>query len=203
MALDATKVVYGISRVFREEYDPTGALTVPDPNTNEFGAPGGTWVELGLTQDYLTFRANTDYAEIPADQYPDPVARVLESRDVGLSGNLIEITPANMSYALGFGIVASQAAVGGASPAKGHDRFTLTDEVTEELAAILVDFQNPGNGEFGRVFLPKARPSASVETTFGNRTEATQIPFDYAALPHDGMTPTTVMDMYIYTPALP
>lgn len=198
MTLDGTKVLYGISRIFRDDYDPTGALDVPDPDTNEFGSPGATWEELGLTQDYLTFRANTDYAEIPADQYPDPVARVLESRDVGLTGNLIQITPQNMNYALGFGEVATLAAGVGT---RGFDRFTLTDEVTEELAAILVDFQNPGNGEFGRVLLPKARPSASVETSFGNRTEATQIPFDFAAIPHDGMTPVTIMDMYIYTPA--
>lgn len=196
--MDSSKVVYGISRIFRADYDPTGTLDVPDPDSQTFGDPGDDWDELGLTQDYLTFRANTDYAEIPADQFPDPVARVLESRDVGLSGNLIEITPANMNYALGFGLVESEPAGAGT---RGYDRFTLTDEVTEELAAILVDFQNPGNGEFGRVFLPKARPSASVETTFGNRTEATQIPFDFAALPHDAMEPTTVLDMYIYTPA--
>lgn len=198
MALDGTKVVYGISRIFREDYDPTGVLAIPDPDAQVFGDPGATWEELGLTQDYLTFRANTDYADIPADQYPDPVAQVLESRDVGLAGNLIQVTPQNMAYALGFGDVENEAAGVGT---RGWDRFTLTDEVSEALAAILVDFQNPGNGEFGRVFMPKARPASSVETTFGNRTEATQIPFDYAALPHDGMTTTTVLDMYIYTPA--
>lgn len=198
MALDGSKVVYGISRINRADYDPTGALDIPDPDVQEFGDPGTGWTEMGLTQDYLTFRANTDYAEIPADQYPDPVASVLESRDVGVSGNMIEITAQNMQNALGFGEVETQAAGVGA---RGYDRFTLTDEVVEVLGAILVDFQNPGNGEFGRVFLPKVKPSASVETTFGNRTEATQIPFDFAALPHDGMATTTVLDMYIYTPA--
>jgi hypothetical protein len=202
--LDSTKVVYGISRINRADYDPTGALDVPSPADAPFAdpngeGPGGPWTELGLTQDYLTFRANTDYAEIPADQVPDPVARVLESRDVGLTGNLMQITPQNLNWALGFGQTHTQSASAGVM---GYDRFTLTEDVTEELAAILVDFQTPGNGQFGRMFFPKVRPAASVETTFGNRTEATLIPFDFAAVPHDQMDPITIMDMYMYTPAL-
>ena len=198
MALDSTKVVYGISRIFRQDFDPTGTLDVPDPDTQGFGDPGGSWVELGLTQDFLTFRAAVDYAEINADQYADPVARVLESRDVGLSGNLIEITPQNISHALGFGTVSTQAAGAGT---RGYDRYRMTDDTTEQLAAILADFQNPGNGEFGRVFIPKARPSGSVESAFGNRVEAVQIPFDMAALPDDSREPTVTLDIYIYTPA--
>lgn len=199
MALDSTKVVYGISRVFRQDFDNTGTLDVPDPDAQGKFDPGGSWVELGLTQDFLTFRAAVDYAEINADQYADPVARVLESRDVGLAGNLIEVTPANIENAVGFGTVSTQAAGAGT---RGYDRYLMTDDTTEQLAAVLADFENPGNGEFGRVFIPKARPSGSVESAFGNRVEATQVPFDYGALPDDTRDPAVTIDIYIYTPAL-
>lgn len=199
MALDTSQVYYGVSRIFRDEYDATGAAAdFPDPNTAGKFAPAGTWVELGLSQDNFELRAEVTYGEILSDQLVDPVARPVESRDAGISGNLMEFTPENMQYALGVGTTDTQAPGAGAM---GYSEFVLDDDVSEELAMILVDYERPGNGLFGRLLIPKAKPISSVTTTFGARTAATLIPFDFAALPHSGMATTTTFVFRNYTPA--
>lgn len=198
MALDRSKVIYGTARIFRDDHDPTGTLAIPDPDAQGFADPGGTFNELGLTQDNMELRSNVDYAEIVSDQLIDPVARPAEARDSGITANMIEITPQNLQYALGLGATASVAAGVGT---RGIERFTLDDDVTEELAAILVDFQTPGNGEFGRLFLPAAKPISSITTPFGARTDAVQINADWAALPDTSRDPVTIFVLEQYTPA--
>lgn len=198
MALDTTQVIYGTAHLHRDDHDPTGVLTFPDKDATEFGAPGGTWVELGLTQDNMELRAAIEYAEIVSDQLIDPIARPAESRDAGLTANLIQITPQNIQFALGVGSTASVASGVGI---RGVESYTMDDDVTEQLAAVLVDYQTPGNGEFGRLLIPKAKPISSIATPFGARVEAVQVGADWAALPHTGMTPTTIFELQNYTPA--
>lgn len=198
MALDTTKVVYGVARVFTDTYDSTSAAAMPDPNSADQNAPSGTAVELGLTQDALEFRASVEYAEIMADQLFDAIARPPESRDFGISGNLIEVTPDNMKAALGQGTTSSVAA--GAS-AMGEETIVFTGDISESFTQVFVDFDNPGSGEFGRLWIPKAQPMGQISSTFGNRTEAVQVAFDFAGLPHTAMDPITVAQLDIYSPA--
>lgn len=197
MALDTTKVVYGIARVFVDDYDATGAAEMPDPNTATQNSPSATATELGLTQDALEFRANVEYAEIMADQLFDAIARPAESRDFGISGNLIEITPDNLKASLGQGTTSSTAAT---TEALGEDTIVFTDAVEEAFTQVFVDFDNPGNGSFGRLWIPKGKPMASISSPFGNRTEAVQVAFDFAGLPHTAMDPITIAQLDIYSP---
>lgn len=185
MALETSRVIFGEARLYSVPWNATEGAEFPLATVNALADPGeaydGTnWIGRGYTQDGMGIRMSVDYEGIPADQSLDDLFRVATGRDIGLTTNLIQMTPDNFAVAFGQGEVDTEAPGEGT---RGYNEFKITSTIEERYNSWLLDARVPETGEPYRILVPKGQSIGSVEATFGNRSTAAQIPVDIAALP--------------------
>lgn len=145
MALDATSVVSGRNfRVYQAPVDDDNDCPVVAQNYSDPGDPFGAG-ELGLTQGGLNFSMGLQRGEIRADQLFFPVVRPLQSANLQMVANLMELKPANIKLASGMGTPSTTAP--GVST-RGKNDLLIDDAFSDEYNAYLFGIQQPDTMPF-------------------------------------------------------
>lgn len=165
-----------------------------------FGTPwGSNWVDRGFTQEGIELSMEIDRSEIMVDQLLDPALMPISSRTVKLSGNLAEMTPANLKLGFGQGTITNTAPGSGV---RGHDDWDLSATVEDDYNSWGLDVQSDGDGEAFRIFVPKGLAVGSVTSTFGDPSDNAKVPIEIQALPDTSTTPTRILKVRDIIPAV-
>ncbi len=201
MARDADAVIYGEALCFTDDYVDDGSEDFPDPDTIDYGDEwGGTWTEVGYTQEGITLSISHEYDEIEVDQELDALFTPLTGREMGIEMNLAEFTPANLLLSSGQGATSTVAAGSGTH---GYDQYAITTPDNPQLKNVGVDILHPADNEPVRVIGWKGQPTSDMEAVFGNRADNAQIPISFRLLPDTGTTPSRVLTVRDYITELP
>lgn len=196
---DVTKVVAGRNVILYSE--PWLAANVLPLDTVSWGTTwGGTWVDMGYTQEGIEFELSVDRSEIYVDQEMDAILRPITGRGVVLRSTLAEFTPAHVQLGIGQGAVTSVAAGTGT---RGHDDFDLTSTVADQFNSWGFDVLNPGDNEAIRVIGYRCLATGGMTTGFGKADDNAKIPIEVSALPDSSTTPSRILKIRDISAALP
>lgn len=170
MAVVTTNLIQGPATIYADEF---GATEPAD--TAVASAPGGTFVDLGGTQDGVTLRVTTEWAELEVDQVAETPERRRTKVESVLATNLAEITLENLTRSVNLDpATAISSGVG----------FEAIDIPGGETAldppfyqAIILDGRAP-NAKRRRVIARKCLNTADVESAY-SKGDQTLIPVEF------------------------
>ena len=188
---DQTKIVAGRDYlVYAKAFHATNTLPLDATLWGvAWGTPAGqsgAWVEKGYTVGGLRFSFGVTRTDIRVDQELDPVLRIATGRDLRLTTNLAEITPANLADASGMGAVTA----GG-----GFVDFDIGSAVSEQYKSVGFDIRTPGDGLAFRVIGYRTLTIGNPEVAITPEAPA-QIAFDVAPLPDTSAVPTRIIKIH-------
>lgn len=196
MARSADAIVYGEALLYYDTYVGDGSEDFPDPDTIDYGDEwGGTWTEVGYTQEGITLTISHEYDEIEVDQELDALFLPLTGREMGIATNLAEWTTANLAFATGQGATSTVAAGVGTH---GYNQYAITTPDAPTNYVVGIDVLHPSDLEPVRVIGWKGLPTSDMEAVFGNRADNAQIPVDFRLLPDTGGGSTRVLTVRDY-----
>lgn len=172
MAVTATNLIQGPGTLYTDAFGGTEPA-----DTAVASAPGGSWVDVGATQDGVTLSIEQEYAELEVDQVVDVPGRRLTKRDFRVSTNMAEPTLVNLALALNGGTNGSGGT--GATAYLSYDPAMDTSATQPTYKALLFDGYAP-NGKVRRVIVRKALSVEPVETSY-KKDEQTLFPVTFAA----------------------
>lgn len=201
MALDSTKVLYGRDfRVYKAAWNST--VTIP-PDTISYGTAWGTpsgqtgaWSEVGFTEGGLTVSAEVTRNEIRVDQSLEPIARPASGRDITMSTQMAEFTPANILAATGQGVLTTVAPTTGV---RGHDDIDISSTISDIFLALGFDILH-SDGEAFRFILWKGLPSGAFTGTISPEDKAV-IDLAMQGFPDTSTTPPRILKVRDVSPA--
>lgn len=163
------------------------------------GAMPSPWVESGYVDGGLHFTSSVERAEIRVDQELDPVLRPATGRDIRMTTNIAEFTPANIANSTGQG---STSTVAAGSGTKGHTDWSLTSTIAENYLSIGYDLQHNGDDEAVRVIGYKGQVlgAPTFDFTADNKV---LIPLEVQLLPDTSDSPARIAKIRDIEPALP
>lgn len=172
MPLDTTKVLVGHASIF------TGPENTPLPDDDEgVGIDWDTpWVNVGATEEGVSFIVGTDTQDINIEEQSTPVAILVTRRNVRLTFVLSEDTIEHMKLAYGGGTLVTTAA---ASAVVGKKTLTLSD--TLDRLAVGFEGLNP-HGFFRRVYVPNVLSLADVTTRYRRAADNRQYAVELRAV---------------------
>lgn len=190
-------------KVYTVDWDATNVLPA---NTVNYGTTWGTpsgqsdpWVESGYVDGGLHFTSSVERSEIRVDQELDPVLRPATGRDVRMSTNLAEFTPANIQDATGQGALTT---VAPGSGTKGYTDWDLNSSIAENYISVGFDIQHNGDGQEVRVVGWKGQVLGSPTFDFTADNKAI-IPLEVQLLPDTSATPARIAKIRDLVTALP
>lgn len=179
----------------------SSGVTVLPANTVLWGTGwGGSWVDVGYTQDGLTLTIETETGEIFVDQVEDAMRRPVTGRTIMVETNLAENTLANMQRAVGYGAIATNAAGSGT---RGDDTLTITAGSKPTIYAFGADIQDDESTEAVRFVIYRGQATGSVASTFGMSDANAQVPLQITALPDPTTSPARLLAVRHVIAALP
>lgn len=128
-------------------------------DTVDFGASWGAgWVDIGATENGITLAFNATRASLKIDQSPTAIKRPFTDENLELRTTMAEITPANLLFATGQGVLSTPVAPGVGT--RGHTELIIAGNPIDEYrsfgAEMLMDDQ-----EALRILLPYAVATGS------------------------------------------
>ncbi len=172
MSVTATNLIQGPGTLYTDTF---GATEPAD--TAVASAPGGTFTDVGGTQDGVTLKVEQTYKELEVDQVVDVPGRRLTKRDMQVSTNLAEPTLANLAIVLNGGTVSS-GGTGGTSYS-AYDPAMDTAATQPTYRALLFDGFAP-NGKPRRVIVRKVLSIEAIETAY-KKDDQTLFPVTFGA----------------------
>lgn len=206
MARNPDALVFGEALMFFDAYVGDGSETIPDPDPGgddvQYGDEwGGTWQEVGYTQDGISFTINMDREPIEVDQELDALFLVVTGREIEFNTNMAEFSMDNLEFATGQGTVTTTAAGAGTH---GYTTYEIAGYQADKYYVVGVDILQPSNSLPMRVAAWKGLPVGSVDASFGDRASNAQIPLGIRALPDAGggtINPPRVIEIVQYNAA--
>lgn len=172
MAVTATNLIQGPGTLY------TDTFGVSEPaDTAVASAPGGTWVDVGGTQDGVKLTVAQEYSELEVDQVVDVPGRRLTKRDISVATNLAEPTLVNLGLALNGGTQGSGGT--GGTAYLSYDPAMDGAATQPTYKALLFDGWAP-NGKVRRVIVRKVLSIESIESSY-KKDEQTLFPVTFAA----------------------
>lgn len=201
MALNSSAVLFGRDfRVYKAAWNST--VTIP-PDTIAYGTAWGTpsgqtgaWSEVGYTEGGLTVSAEVQRNEIRVDQSLDPIARPASGRNITMSTQLAEFTPANILASTGQGVLTTVAPTTGV---RGHDDIDISSTITDTYLAVGFDILHSDLEAF-RFILWKGLPSGAFTGTISAQDKAI-IDFAMQGFPDTSTTPPRILKARDVSPA--
>lgn len=190
---DADAVIAGRNfLVYSVEWDDGN--TIP-ADTIAYGTAWGTpsgqtdpWENRGYTEGGLGMSMNLTRSEIRVDQEFDPLTRPITGRNLTMSTNLAEMTPANMQLASGMGEL--PAAVSPLPGVRGHQDLVIGSTLTDEYNSWGFDIRQP-DAEAFRIIAYKALAVGNPSPRFTPDAPAT-IALEVSALVDTSTDPSRV-----------
>lgn len=194
MAFNAASVLYGRDfAVFTVAHSSTNSLPL---NTVLYGTDWATpagqsapWVNVGYTDGGLNFGIEITRGEIRVDQSLDPIARPATGRNMSLTTNMAEFTPANIYAAAGQGTPTTLAA---ASGVRGYNDLDIGPDIVDRFISIGYDIKHPGDLEAFRIVGWKTLPSGGVTGAINPEDNAT-INLAAQCFPDTSTTPNRIL----------
>lgn len=172
MAVTTTNLIQGPATLYADLF---GATEPAD--TAVASAPGGTFTDVGGTNDGVTLKVTQDYAELEVDQIAETPERRLTKVETVISTNLAEGTMVNLARSLN---------LDPATAVTTGTGFTAIDVPGGAIAltgpqyqAIILDGRAP-NGKRRRVIGRKCLNTADVEHAY-TKGDQTLIPVEFTA----------------------
>jgi hypothetical protein len=171
MTVTTTNLIQGPGALYADAFGAT------EPADTAVGsAPGGTFSDMGGTNDGITLTVTTEWAELEVDQIAETPERRRTKVETVIATNLAEPTLENLSRSVNLDPDDISTGVG----------FEALDLVGGELAlnspwyqAILLDGRAP-NGMRRRVIARKCLNTADVENAY-SKGDQTLIPVEFTA----------------------
>jgi hypothetical protein len=138
MPVTATNLIQGPAELFIAPFGTAEPATIST-------APAPAWVDVGGTQDGVTYAVELEFSELSVDQVVDIPGQRITKRVTKVKTNLAEATLANMAIALNE--LAAVVAANKLTPSNGLAAFT------PNYAAILLQGIAPGG--FRRRFIAR------------------------------------------------
>ncbi|HET9234931.1 MAG TPA: hypothetical protein VFP10_12390 [Candidatus Eisenbacteria bacterium] len=171
MAVVTTNLIQGPATLYVDDF---GATEPAD--TAVASPPGGTFTDVGGTQDGVTLRVATEWAELEVDQIAETPERRRTKVESVISTNLAEPTLDNLSRALNVD-------PDGATTGVGFEAIDVPGGSTAldspYYQAILLDGRAP-NAKRRRVIARKCLNTADVESAYA-KGDQTLIPVEFTA----------------------
>lgn len=171
MAVVTTNLIQGPAQLYADDF---GATEPAD--TAVASAPGGTFVDLGGTQDGVTLRVETEWAELEVDQIAETPERRRTKVETIIATNLAEATLETLARAINSDPADIDSGVG----------FEAIDVPGGESAldppyyqAIILDGRAP-NGKRRRVIARKTLNTANFEGSY-SKGDQHVIPVEFTA----------------------
>lgn len=203
MAFDVTKVVAGRDfKVYSTPWAAGNKLPTPAAYGTAWGTPSGqpaAWVESGYTEGGLNFSIEIQRGEIRVDQEVDPVLRPVTGRNMQLSTNLAEFTPANIKASVGQGSLTTVAAGSGT---RGYVDLDISSDVQDNYLSVAFEIKAQGDGEAIQIVGWKTIPTGGVRGTI-SPTAAATIQLQATCFPDTSTDPARIVKMRDIAPALP
>jgi hypothetical protein len=164
MALNIKNLLSGVARFY---IGAAANATTPDVmplDSIGMGVTwGGTWADVGYTQDGVRVMINQTYNAITADQQLNPVLHIRTAVEEQIQTTLIESTLDNIKFITGRGTIATTAASG--TPARGNRELTLAASNALQYVALGFEGQAPPNDKAlpRRIMLPLCLATGNVE----------------------------------------
>lgn len=203
MAFDVTKVVAG--RDFKVYTVPFSTTNTIPADTVLYGTAWGTpagqsaaYVESGYTDGGLNFSIEITRGEIRVDQEVDPVLRPVTGRNMSLSTNLAEFTPANIKSATGQGTVTTVAPGAGV---RGHVDLDISGTITDTYLTVGYDVLAQGDSEALRIIGWRTQPTGGVRGTI-SPTAAATVQLAATCFPDTSTSPARIVKFRDVTPAV-
>lgn len=150
MSVTATNLIQGPAELWIAPFGTAEPATIAT-------APGAGWIDVGGTQDGVTWAVEMEFAELSVDQIVDIPGQRMTKRATKLKTNLAEATLANLAISLNE--LAASVAVNKFSPSNGIAAFT------PNYAAILCRGLAPG-GFRRQIVLRKSLQTGNVESSY-------------------------------------
>lgn len=163
MPVTATNLIQGPAVMYVAPFgtaEPAAVATVP----------GAGWVDIGGTQDGVTYAVEVEFSELSVDQLPDVPGQRIVKRVTKIKTNLAEATLAN--FAITQNELAASVAANKFSPTQGVAAFN------PNYQAILLDGIAPG-GFRRRIIVRKVLQIGNMETSY-KKDGQTLYPVEFA-----------------------
>lgn len=171
MTVTTTNLIQGPGTLYADEFGATEPL-----DTAVASPPGGTFTDVGGTQDGITVTVTEEWAELEVDQVAETPERRRTKIETVIATNLAEVTLENLVRAVNLDVADIDTGVG----------FEAIDLPNGEAAlnpppyqAIILDGRAP-DGKRARVIARKCLNTADKEMAY-SKGDQTVIPVEFTA----------------------
>jgi hypothetical protein len=172
MAVTTTNLIQGPAVLYADDF---GATEPAD--TAVASAPGGTFADVGGTNDGVTLTVATEWSELEVDQIAETPERRRTKVESVIATNLAEPTLENLSRALNLDPADIDTGVGFEAIDVPGGSAALE---TPYYSSIILDGRAPGTGKRRRVIARKTLNTADMESAYA-KGDQTLIPVEFTA----------------------
>lgn len=171
MAVTPSNLIQGPATLYVDDF---GATEPAD--TAVASVPGGTFADVGGTNDGVTVKVATEWAELEVDQLVETAERRRTKIETVVSTNLAEVTLDNLARALNQDIPAA------VTTGVGFAAIDVTpvDPFLPYYQAVILDGRAAGVNKRRRVIVRKSLNTADVESAY-SKGDQTFIPVEFTA----------------------
>ncbi len=174
--------------VYRAAYAPAAALPANTLNaTTDWSAP---FAKVGWTDGGAGFSTQQQFAGVSVDQVPDPLYFIGGVREVRITANLAELSPANIKVAAGMGAVTLTPST---ATVNGQEELVVgAGAAVPEIATWGLNIPQPISGLPFRVLVPQGQSTGNLSSTI-SPTQKGLAALQVQALPDSSFTPARLL----------
>lgn len=181
--------------IYQEPYVGSAALPANTVSADtDWTAP---WAKKGWTDGGVGFSTQQQFAGVSVDQEPDPLYFIGGVREVRITANLAELSPANIKLAAGMGAVTVTPAT---TTVLGQEELVVgAGAAVPEINTWGLNIKQPVSGLPFRVLIPQGQSTGNLSSTV-SPTQKGLAALQVQALPDASFTPARLLVVRKVTP---